>query len=142
MNKPRYTPVRRRTREEILTLLSGRNPNEMRDALISAAYWERDWKWAQEQLLKFADYDNHLVQWAVGTGLGFIAALNGEIDDALVRPALNRLKSSSNANVVTAAEEAEADIDHFVRARKEGEDIHLAERLPEEWRPPSEHFLE
>jgi hypothetical protein len=142
MNKPRYVPVRHRNREEILKALSGGNPNEMRDALISAAYWEQDWKWAQHQLLNFAEYDDQLVQWAVATGLGFIAAFNGEIDEAAVRPVLSRLKASPSAHVVNAAEDAETEIDHFVKARREGQDIDLAERLPEGWRPPSGHFPE
>ena len=78
--------------------------------------------------------------WAVATGFGFIAAFNGDIDENIVEPILMRLKALPSASVSGAAEDAEADIEHFVRQRREGEDIDLAERLPEDWRPPSEHF--
>jgi len=142
MNTPHYVPVHRRTREEILVGLSSGNPSEIRDALISAAYWEENWNWAQQQLVKFAEYDNDLVLWAVATGLAFIAAFNGEINEQEARSILSRLKTRPNTAVVSAAEEAEADIDHFVRRRREGEDIDLTERLPEDWRPPSERFSE
>jgi hypothetical protein len=35
--------------------------------------------------------------------------------------------------VAAAAEEAEADIEHFVGHRQRGEDVALIERLPEDW---------
>jgi hypothetical protein len=140
MNKPTYAPVRRRTREEIRTALSGGKASEIRDALISASYWEKDWRWAQQQLVDFSEYEDELVLWAVATGFAFIAAFNGDIDENIVGPILIRLKARPSASVSGAAEEAEADIEHFVRHRREGEHIDLAERLPEDWRPPSGHF--
>jgi hypothetical protein len=140
MNKPHYVPVYRRTKEEILKALSSQNPQEIRDALVSAGYWENDWKWAEDQLLKFSEHESGLVLWAVATGLGLIAAFHGDIDEELVRPVLARLRTSSDSSVGNAAEESEADIDHFVKARKEGNDISLATRLSEHWRPPEGNF--
>jgi hypothetical protein len=133
VNKLNYAPVQRLTREEILTSLSSGGSQEIRDALISAAYWDDDWRWAQRQLMQFADHDDDLVLWAVVAGLGFIAAFHGEIDEEIVLPVLNRLKK--RAALESDVEETQAEIDHFVTRRKQGEDIDLATRLPEEWRP-------
>jgi len=129
MNKPTYAPVRRRTRKEIQTALSSGKASEIRDALISAGYWKDDWQWAQQQLVNFSQYDDDLVLWAVATGFGFIGAFNGAVDENIVGPILIRLKAHSSASVSGAAEEAEADIEHFVRHRRDDEDIDLAERL-------------
>jgi hypothetical protein len=68
--------------------------------------------------------------------LGFIAAFHGEINEETVLPILDRLKARSA--LAGDVEETLAEIDHFVTRRKRGEDIDLAERLPEDWRPPGE----
>jgi len=127
------TAIRRRGREEIIASLSSGSPNEIRDALISACYWDKDWKWALQQLRKFAEHGDDLVLWAVATGVGFIAAFNGEIDEHEAQSILTRLKANANSAVAAAAEEAEADIEHFVGHRHRGEDVELAERRPEDW---------
>ncbi len=129
-----YAPVQRRNREDILTSLSNGGSQDIRNALISAAYWDDDWRWAQGQLLRFAEHDDDLVLWAVVAGLGFIAAFHGEIDEATALPVLDRLKT--RAKLASDVEETLAEIDHFVTRRKRGEDVDLATRLPEDWRPP------
>jgi hypothetical protein len=126
------TDIRRRSREEIMASLSTGNPDEIRDALISACYWDKDWKWALQQLRKFAEHSDDQVLWTVATGVGFIAAFNGEIDEPEAQSILSRLKANANSAVVAAAEEAEANIKHFVGHRQRGEDVELAERLPED----------
>lgn len=125
--------IRRRSRNEIIASLSSGSREEIRDALISACYWDKDWKWALQQLRKFAEHGDDLVLWAVATGVGFIAAFNGEIDQHEAQPILTRLKANANSAVAAAAEEAEADIEHFVGHRQRGEDVELVERLPEDW---------
>jgi len=133
MSELNYAPVKRRTRDEILSSLSSGKAQEIRDALISAAYWDDDWRWAQQQLVKFAEHEDDLVLWAVIAGVGFIAAFHGEIDKKTVLPILNRLKE--RAALAGYVEETLAEIDHFVTRRKKGDDIDLGERLPEDWRP-------
>ena len=124
--------IRRRSREEIIASLSRGSPSEIQDALISACYWDKDWKWALQQLRKFAEHCDDLVLWAVATGVGFIAAFNGEIDEPEAQFILTRLKTNANSAVAVAAEEAEADIEHFVGHRRRGEDVELVERLLED----------
>lgn len=126
------TDIRRRSREEIIASLSRGSPNEIQDALISACYWDKDWKWALQQLRKFAEHGDDLVLCAVATGVGFIAAFNGEIDEHEAQSILTRLKANANSAVAAAAEEAEADIEHFVGHRQRGEDVELVERLPKD----------
>jgi hypothetical protein len=128
-----YAPVQRQTREGILASLLNGGSQDIRDALISAAYWDDDWRWAQQQLIRFAEHDDDLVLWAVVAGLGFIAAFHGEIDEGTALPVLDRLKKRTA--LTSDVEETLAEIDHFVTRRKRGEDIDLATRLPEDWRP-------
>ena len=136
MKELHYAPVRRRSRNEILSSLSSDRVQEIRDALVSAAYWDDDWRWAQHELVNFAEHDDDLVLWAVIAGFGFIAAFHGEIDEEIVLPILNRLKERTA--LAGDVEETLSEIDHFVTRRKRGEDIDLGERLPEDWRPPGQ----
>ena len=133
MNKENYAPIPKRTRDSVLRSLSSGIPDEIHDALLSAAYWEDDWRWAQQQMLKFIDHDSIEVAWAVALGLGYIAVFHGEVDVGLVLPALAQLKKRSEIQGVV--EETEEEIEHFVRRRKAGENISLGQRLPEDWRP-------
>ena len=135
-NELNYAPVPRRTREEIVSSLSSGSSQEIRDALISAAYWDEDWRWAEQQLVNFSVHHDDLVLWAVIAGVGFIAAFHGEITKETVLPILNRLKDRPALS--GDVEETLAEIDHFVTRRKQGEDIDLGERLPENWRPPGQ----
>jgi hypothetical protein len=135
-NQPNYAPVPHRSRDEINTSLLSGNSKEIRDALISAAYWDEDWRWVQQKLINFAEHDDDLVLWAVIAGLGFLAAFHGEIDEETVLPVLNRLKD--RPALAGDVEETLAEIDHFVVRRKRGEDIDLGERLPDDWRPPGQ----
>ena len=66
------------------------------------------------------------------SGVGFIAAFNGELDEHEAQSILSGLKANANSAVAAAAEEAEADLVHFVGHRQRGEDVELVERLPED----------
>jgi len=126
-----YKPVKHRTRESILKSLESGDPNDIHEALESAAYWDEDWRWAQMQLLRFSRHDSEIVLWAVALGFTFLAVFHGDIDESLVLPVLARMKEQ-RPSLRGVVEEAEADIDHFVRKRREGADIELARRLPPE----------
>ena|SRR5271165_1065575 len=133
-----YAPVLRRTRHEIAEALSSGQAGAMCAALISAAYWEDDWKWAQQLMIEFADHNDDKVAASAASGLGYIAVFHGELDEEIVRPVLARLKK--RPGVVADVLETEEEIEHFVRRRRAGEDIPLGTRLPEDWRPPAGHF--
>jgi hypothetical protein len=111
---------------------SSASANEIRDSLVSASYWDKDWNWAFQQLRNFAEHGDDQVLWAVALGVGFIAAFNGEIDEHAAQSILTQLKTNANSAVAAAAEEAELDIEHFVHRRQCGEHIELVERRPED----------
>jgi hypothetical protein len=75
-NHLNYVPVRRLSRDEILGSLSSGDVQQIRDALISAAYWDDDWNWAQQQLMNFAEHEDEIVLWAVIHGLGIHSSIS------------------------------------------------------------------
>ncbi len=95
-----------------------------------------DWRWAQEQLVRFASHGNPQVLWTVASGFGLLAAFHGEVDEEVVGPILTGMASDTNVpGLADAAQNSMEEIEHFVRRRRAGDDIDLAERMPEEWRP-------
>jgi hypothetical protein len=130
MGELKYVPVPRRTREAVLRMLDG-SPKEIADALLSAAYWDADPKWVQEQLVRFASHADQQVLWTVASGLGLLAVFHGELELEVVEPILRRLEASGLPAVAAAAEDARDDINHFIVRRRAGERIPLGERLEE-----------
>ena len=136
MTELNYAPVPRQSRDAILRALATGTPKDIADALLSAAYWDPDWKWAEEQLLRFASYDDPQVLWTVASGFGLLAAFHGEVDLDVVEPILADLRRNTTARgVADAAENSADEIEHFVKRRRAGDEIDLAERLPDNWRP-------
>jgi len=74
-----YEPVIPRSREELQAAFEGGEPTSIHDALISAAYWEQDWKWAQDQCLHFVDHSSEMVRSGAAYALGLIAVFHAKL---------------------------------------------------------------
>jgi len=125
-----YEPVIPRSREELQAALESGEPTSIHDALISAAYWEQDWKWAQDQCLHFVDHSSEMVRSGAAYALGLIAVFHAKLETAIVVPALRRL--CENPATRPFAETSLEDIEHFI-VKLKGK--HKAKRLPPDWRP-------
>jgi hypothetical protein len=125
-----YEPVLARSSEELEAAFAADDPKVVHDALISAAYWDRDWKWAQDRCLSFADHSSHIVRAGVAYALGLVAVFHAKLDMDRVVPVLRRLCEDEATRPY--AEDSLADIEHFI-VKLKGKI--RAERLPPEWRP-------
>jgi len=91
MSEMHYEPVLPRTREELDAAFRSSDPSVIHDGLISAAYWDPDWKWAQDQCLLFADHSSHTVRAGAAYALGLIAVFHAKLDMDRVVPVLLKL---------------------------------------------------
>ena len=91
MSEMHYEPVLPRSREELDTAFRSGDPGGIHDALISAAYWDDDWRWAQDQCLSFADHDSAVVRAGTAYALGLIAVFHAKLELDRVVPVLRRL---------------------------------------------------
>jgi hypothetical protein len=130
MSEMHYEPVLRRSREELDTAFRRGDPSGIHDALISAAYWDDDWRWVQDQCLSFADHDSAVVRAGAAYALGMIAVFHAKLEMDRVIPALRRL--AEDPVVRPHAETSMEDIDHFI-VKLKGK--HKAKRLAPDWRP-------
>jgi hypothetical protein len=68
------------SRAELQMAFDSGNSEKIRNALFSAAKYEPDWRWSQDQCFRFLDHPDHLVRWAAALALGFIALYQRNLD--------------------------------------------------------------
>jgi hypothetical protein len=121
----RYEQIKRRDHATIDAMLDSGNVADIVDALHSAAYWDPDWRWAQERLLRFSTHESDDVAWAVASGLGLLAAFHGQLD---LDRAESVLRNLMNRPAIRESVEAVVDeVERFVKLK-----VGPAQRLPEE----------
>jgi hypothetical protein len=109
----RYEEPRRLTKVEAETVFARGAANEIREALVSVALNEHDWRWVQEQCLTFARHDDRSMRAVAATCLGHVARIHGQLDLDRVMPILAALlKDPATAGY---AETAIDDVNTFVR---------------------------
>jgi hypothetical protein len=108
-----YKAVVERSRSEIEMLLRGGDGAEIADALLSASYYDSDWKWVQGQCLAFSRHEDQNVRWISATCFGHLARIHRQLDLELVLQRLVEMRS--DPLVRAAAEDAIEDIKFFLK---------------------------
>lgn len=88
----RYHEVIERSHDEIEILLKDKNSEKVTDALLSAAYYDPDWLWVQNQCLFFLNHADSNVRVVAATCLGHVARIHKKLDLEIVLSALVPLK--------------------------------------------------
>ena len=89
------------------------NEHAIVEALLSAAYYDPDWRWVQGLCLRFLDHSDRNVRWNAATCLGHLARIHRDLDLELVLPKLQELKG--DPLVASSVEDALDDIHFFLR---------------------------
>jgi len=96
MTELKYEEFYPQSRQALLNALSSDDSEQIRNALYSAAKYDSDWEWSQEQCLRFLTHKNLDVRWAAVLSLGFIAVYQHRLDLARVLPELHAAKKNSH----------------------------------------------
>lgn len=110
-----YQPVEQRTREQVEAMLLSGNEKQVARALLSAAYYDPDWRWVQAQCLYFLTHNDVGVRRNAANCLGLLAVFHNKLDTAVVLPALE--KAAEDPEVKAWAEDSLDDIKHSLRLR-------------------------
>jgi len=97
---------------ELERMLNSGNAEAMVDGLLSAAWYEPDWRWVQGWCLRLLENPNSNVRRMAALGLGDIARIHRHLDLELVLPALRTRLSDSE--ISGSVEDALADIRQFM----------------------------
>jgi hypothetical protein len=80
--------------------------------MVSVAFFEQDWKWAQEKFLAFLDNKDPRISGLAATCLGHIARIQRKIDKTVIEELKKHL---SNKQISGRVEDALSDIQMFVK---------------------------
>ena len=93
MSGVKYQEVVQRDREELEILLRSGDEQNLQNALLSAAFYDPEWKWVQSQCLAFTRHSDHSVRRVAATCLGHIARIHRQLDLDLVLQRLAEMKA-------------------------------------------------
>ena len=100
------------SRGELEALIDSGNETAISDALLSAAYYDPDWRWVQGICLRFLGHTDLGVRSNAVICLGHIARIHKALDLEVVLPELLALKQ--DAAISPWVEEALEDIHFFL----------------------------
>ena len=100
-------------RPDLERLLESGNQKAIIDALLSAAYYDPDWKWVQTTCLRFLDHSETDVRWNAATCLGHVARIHKKLDTEIVVPKLTALKA--DPTIAANVQDALDDIEWYLR---------------------------
>jgi hypothetical protein len=108
-----YREVVQRDRDEIELLLRSSDKTDRSDGLLSAAYYDSDWRWVQNQCLGLLRRDDVVMCRLAATCLGHVARVHRQLDLDVVLAELTPLKD--DPNVGGYVQDALDDIRFFLR---------------------------
>lgn len=111
----KYQRVEQRTREQVDAMLLSADANQIVKALLSAAYYDPDWRWVQTQCLYFLTHNEAGVRRNAANCLGLLAVFHKKLDTEVALPALE--KAAEDPEVKAWAEDSLADIRHSLKLR-------------------------
>ena len=109
----KYQAVEQRPREQVEAMLLSTDAKEIAKALLSAAYYDPDWRWVQTQSLYFLTHGDVCVRRNAANCLGLLAMFHNKLDTEVVVPALE--KAAEDPEVKTSAEDSLAEIHHSLK---------------------------
>ena len=109
----KYRAVVERDREELEILLRSSNQQDVQDALLSAAYYDPDWRWVQGKCITLSHHPGHQVRQMAATCLGHLARIHRQLDLETVLQRLAELKDDPLAKA--SVEDALDDIRFYLK---------------------------
>ena len=109
----KYVPVKQRSREQVEEMLRSGTPEQVGEALWSAAYYDPDWRWVQTQCLYFLTHGDVWVRRNAANCLGLLAMFHNKLDTEVVMPGLE--KAAEDPEVKASAEDSLAEIRHTLK---------------------------
>jgi hypothetical protein len=109
-----YQSVQPISRSEAERIFAGNDEHEICNALVGVAFYDSDWKWVQDQCLRFLDTPDIAIgiRSLAATCLGHLARIHKTIDLNKVIPVLESLLNEPNMGT---AGDALDDIEMFVK---------------------------
>ena len=115
MNKNLYKEPVPISRAEAQLAFSSGKPQKICDALVRVTFNEPDWRWVQDECLRFIDNPNPDVRGLAVTCIGHIARIHGHLDTERVIERLKRI--GKDDEIYGRVEDALDDIKTFINEK-------------------------
>ena len=113
MQSPKYESLSSLSHREAETKLNSSDPEQIATALVALSLHDSDWKWVQQQCLRFLSHESEVVVSAAIVSLGHTARVNRKIDKEIVIQALQSV--ATDPRYTGKVEDAAGDIAQFVK---------------------------
>jgi hypothetical protein len=109
----KYRAAQQRSREQMEAMLKSDEAEQVIDALLSAVYYDPDWRWVELQCLQALTHADVWVRRNAATCLGLLAVFHQKLDTELVVAALK--KAGQDEEVRPWVEDSLSDIEHYMK---------------------------
>jgi hypothetical protein len=106
----RYEPVQFYTRETAEAAFARDDPTELNRVLLGLSWYEPDWRWVQEQCIRYSRHPHEHVRGVVPICFSYLARINRDLDVDAVFPVLEVLQADHSPWVAGNATEYVEDI--------------------------------
>jgi hypothetical protein len=113
MDGAKYHEIFPMSRSELERLIDSGNDSAIIQGLLSAAYYDPDWRWVQNLCLRFLSNPDNGIRSNATMCLGHLARIHGQLDIEIVMPRLRELLS--DPSIAPSAEDALEDIKLFLK---------------------------
>jgi hypothetical protein len=110
----KYEEIQQMSAEQIDSIILRNQPDELLIAVLSAALYADDVKWAEDVCAKLANHENDNVRGNAILGFGHIARIHGKLTESKVRPLVEAALRDNSKYVRGHADAAADDIAHFL----------------------------
>lgn len=111
----KYEEIPRLTTAQVELAISRNQPDELLVAVLSAALYADDRRWAEDVCVRLASHEDPDVRGKAVLGFGHIARINGTLSEGRVKPLIERALRDENSYVRGQAESAADDVELFLR---------------------------
>src|SRR5689334_9371649 len=99
MKAPRYEPIPELTADQVEAALERDDPDELRYAVLAAAFYADDGAWAERVCLQLAAHRHPTVRGNAVLGFGHIARIHRALNRARVEPVIRTALDDSDSFV-------------------------------------------
>jgi hypothetical protein len=110
----RYEEIPPISREAAEAVFVRDDPHEVVNALLGLAISDPDWRWVQQQCLRFIHHPDPNVRYIVPLCFMHLARLHGALDVDLVFPVLEALQKDTSPGVVSQATRCLAEVKWYL----------------------------
>ena len=110
----KYEVIAQRSKAEVESAITVNDSEELLYAVLSAALYAEDGKWAESICLRLSRHEHFNVRGNAILGLGHIARIHGDLNELKAKPVIEAALSDENEFVRGHANAAADDVEFFL----------------------------